>query len=271
MRGVLLALLLVSPAPAAKPKEAPPAVPVAKVSYREGTLEESSEGESWKRVDEGYRVRTGDRLRTGPGATARIEFPWMSMIVGPRSVFSVAPSTVLSTVLELGRVEQHAEGGDIIKLRTAEAEIRGGGRVVVRREGDTTQVSVLEGRFRVEAGGKTVALARGQGTAVPRGWPPSAVAPLADAPTGQQPGVDPQYVPRGEAAALNWTSSAASHHVQILGLGSDEVLIERDLASPPVAIEIPWLGTFRWRVSARDERGLEGVPSADGFVCVVEK
>jgi hypothetical protein len=34
---------------------------------------------------------------------------------------------------------------------------------------------------------------------------------------------------------------------------------------------IPWLGTYRWRVSSRDERGLEGVPSPFGYICVVEK
>jgi hypothetical protein len=31
---------------------------------------------------------------------------------------------------------------------------------------------------------------------------------------------------------------------------------------------VPWEGAFRWRVSARDARGLEGVPSEDGFIAV---
>jgi hypothetical protein len=31
------------------------------------------------------------------------------------------------------------------------------------------------------------------------------------------------------------------------------------------------VGTFRWRVSVRDGRGLESPPSAPGFICVVEK
>ena len=35
-----------------------------------------------------------------------------------------------------------------------------------------------------------------------------------------------------------------------------------------VKIEVPWEGAFRWRVSARDARGLEGLPSADGLIAV---
>jgi len=46
------------------------------------------------------------------------------------------------------------------------------------------------------------------------------------------------------------------------------VLLQRDVARPPARIEVPWEGAFRWRVSARDARGLEGVPSEDGFIAV---
>jgi hypothetical protein len=59
--------------------------------------------------------------------------------------------------------------------------------------------------------------------------------------------------------------------VEILALQNDDVLLARNVGAPPLTIEIPWLGTYRWRVSARDARGLEGPPSADGYVCVVER
>ena len=51
-------------------------------------------------------------------------------------------------------------------------------------------------------------------------------------------------------------------------MGSDVVLLQRDVTASPVKIEVPWEGAFRWRVSARDARGLEGVPSADGLIAV---
>jgi hypothetical protein len=44
--------------------------------------------------------------------------------------------------------------------------------------------------------------------------------------------------------------------------------VQRDVTTSPVKIEVPWEGAFRWRVSARDARGLEGVPSADGLIAV---
>jgi hypothetical protein len=54
-------------------------------------------------------------------------------------------------------------------------------------------------------------------------------------------------------------------------MSSDVILLERDVGASPQTIAIPWLGTFRWRVSARDARDLEGIPSAEGLVCVVDE
>ena len=51
-------------------------------------------------------------------------------------------------------------------------------------------------------------------------------------------------------------------------MGEDTVLLQRDVGPPPVRLSLPWRGAFRWRVAARDERGLEGVPSAEGLICV---
>ena len=54
----------------------------------------------------------------------------------------------------------------------------------------------------------------------------------------------------------------------MLPVGSDVVLLQRDVAAPPLRVAVPWEGAFRWRVSARDARGLEGVPSEHGLVAV---
>ena len=63
---------------------------------------------------------------------------------------------------------------------------------------------------------------------------------------------------------LRWTAAGPSYHVEILALKTDEVLLAREVGAPPLRVEIPWLGTYRWRVSTRDARGIESRPSADG-------
>jgi hypothetical protein len=49
------------------------------------------------------------------------------------------------------------------------------------------------------------------------------------------------------------------------------VLLARELAERQLSLVIPWLGTFRWRVYTLDREGLEGRPSAEGLVCVVDR
>jgi hypothetical protein len=51
-------------------------------------------------------------------------------------------------------------------------------------------------------------------------------------------------------------------------VGSEVVLLQRDVTASPARIEVPWEGAFRWRVSARSARGLEGLPSEDGLIAV---
>jgi len=248
----------------------PPRVPVARVSSL-GKVEYAPPGGTWKVAPEGYRLQTGDRLRTGPDSLAHIAFPWMALRAGPNSIVAIPEGLVLSTVLELGRVELRADGGEIIKLQTSEAEIRGAGRIVVRREGSTTFVATLDGSFRLESAGKTTFVKRGEGSIVKEGLPASPATQLPPAPAKLKPGQDAFYVRQGEPASLSWTSEASSHHLQVLPINSDEVVIEQDVKLPPQRVMIPWLGTFRWHVSSRDSRGLEGRPSEDGLICVVER
>jgi hypothetical protein len=273
---VLLAALLAAPVPPTRVTGARPprlktsGVPVARVSFGEGRIDHSYLDGAWKRLAEGERIRTGDRVRTGADATARIAFPWTALTLASASTLAVAASAVLSTVLEEGRVEQAAEGGDIIKLLTPEAEVRGRGRVLVRRQAGVTLVTVVEGRCQVSAGDAKLSLEKGQGCRVRGGGTP-VLQELPPAPRGLAPASDPRYFLKGQGLVLAWERAAPGYHVQILPVGSPEVLLARDLAGPPLRVEFPWLGTFRWRVSARDAEGNEGVPSADGLFCVVEK
>jgi hypothetical protein len=263
-----LSLALLPRPPAAQPAEP---LPIARVSYAEGVVDIARPAKAFARVADGALLRSGDRLRTGPSGTARIEFPWMAVTVSAGSVLSIPETMVLATLLEEGRVDQSAEAGDLLKLVTEEAQVRGEGRVVVWRDRTTTSVSALRGAFTVEGKGGSVSLEAGQGTVVRRGAAPSRPAPLPEMPTGLDPGDDALYVAPGEPVELRWNSPFTAHHLEILPIHSNEVLIAREVDASPFTIAIPWQGMFRWRVASRDAKGIEGLPSMEGLIAVVEK
>jgi hypothetical protein len=261
-------------APAPVPARPPGAgVSIGELAWADGDVEraELPEKSSWRRLAPGDALRTGDTFRTSGEATVRFDFPWMAVSLGPSTMLTIPASTVLSTVLEQGRAEFAGPGRDIVKIRVGDGEVRGGGRLVLRRSVGRTSASVLEGSFRVRAAGRTVAVGAGQGTVVVDGRPPEAPAPLPPPPRGLRPGKDPVYVRSGQPVELRWTAAGPSHHVEILALEKDDVLLARDWAAPPLRLGIPWLGTYRWRVSVRDARGVEGRPSDDGLICSVDR
>jgi len=266
--AAVAAFLSAGPASAlAQPRTA---IPVATISYAENKVERAEDGERWTQIREGYRLKTGEQVRTASGALTRVEFPWMKLLLSGSSELAIPGGMVLSLELKQGRVEILSEG-DIIKLLSQAAEIRGQGRAVVRRVGSTTAVATIDGQFRVRAAGQTVSLKSNQGTIVASGEPPTTPELLPAPPETLDPGADPFYADKGKPIKLSWTPSEGAYRIQVLPIHSDEVLIDKDVAGSPQTVAIPWVGTFRWRISARDDRGLEGVPSGEGLVCVVEK
>ena len=193
-----------APQPKAKPKTGPSrlqGIAVATLAYAAGSVEREVEGASGtSSLKPGEFVRTGDRIRTGPESVARLAFPWMSVTASPSTTLHIPSEVILSAVFDQGRAEVAAEGGDILKLRTAEAEIRGAGRVVVRRDSQRQAlvVTAREGTFRVEGAGKAVVLLAGEGTVVRQGSPPEPATRLPPAPSDLHPGKDPVYVVKGE-------------------------------------------------------------------------
>jgi hypothetical protein len=266
-----------SAAPQAPAPEAPrppgAGIAIGELAWADGSVEraELPQKSSWRRLGPGDAVRTGDTYRTSEEATVRFEFPWMAVGLGPSTMITIPASTVLSTVLEQGRAEFAGPGRDIVKIRVGDGEVRGGGRLVLRRSAGRTAASALEGSFRVRAAGRTVEIKAGEGTVVTDGQPPEAPASLPAAPRGLHPGKDPVYVRSGQPVDLRWKTAGPSHHVEILSLEKDDVLLARDAVAPPLRLEIPWLGTYRWRVSARDARGVESRPSAEGVICFVDR
>lgn len=261
--GAALALL-----PGAAFAQAAPGL--ARLALVEQKVELAKKGATWRAAVEGGPVHIGEALRTGAEAVARLELPWMALTLSPESTLRFPDAFLLSASLESGRAVVEARGRDALKVVTPEAEVRGQGRAVVRRAGRTTLVTCLEGRFSIEGGGSVVTLAAGRGTVVAAGRAPSApeAVPPAPATASLWPGRDPVYVAPREPLELRWKGDGASYQVELLPVGSDVVLLQRDVAAPPLRVAVPWEGAFRWRVSARDARGLEGVPSEHGLVAV---
>lgn len=260
----LLALLPGSPAAAQK---APASPGLARLTYVERKVDLGS-GANPKAAAENGALRFGDGLRTAPDAMARLEFPWMTLTLSPSTVLSFPDELVLQARLQEGRVVVQSGRREILKLVTPEGEVRGTGRAVVRREKNTTLVTCVDGRFVVTAGGRTLAVSAGKGVVARAGQGPQGPYDLPAAPGDLVPGTDPVYVAAGEPVALRWAPRGNAYSVEVMPVGGDTVLAQRDAASPSLSLPLAWPGAFRWRVAARDERGLEGLPSGDGQIVV---
>ena len=270
--AVLLALLFAKPDVVVRrpPRPLPPA-PVALVRILDGTLQRG-DGKSWRSADREFRIAPGESLRTSGGGAALLTFPWMHIVVADDTVVGLTPSSVLSATLERGRIQEQATAGDILKVITGEAEVRGRGDVVVIRSVSPAQtlVSALRGWFRIKSAHGSLSLEGGQAALITTDGAPEMVE-LPPAPTGLSPGTDPVYVPQGGRARLSWNGAAPRYRVQVLSLDGDEVLLSREVEGTSIEVPGRWLGTFRWRVSAVGDHGVEGAPSAPGLICVVEK
>jgi hypothetical protein len=265
--GLLAALGFV---PSSRAQTALASAALGRLILVEPHVERKGPRAGWRRAVEGESLSIGEDLRTDAEGLARIELPWMTLTLSSGSILRFPDEFLLSAVLERGRIVLDAEEHEALKLVTPEAEVRGRGRAVVRREGGRTLVSCLEGGFFVEGGGGAVRLAPGEGSVVTSGRVPGSPQATPDPPPAGslRPGRDCAYVAPGEAVELEWRSDAPAFVIEIQPVGSDVVLIARDVGPSPARVAIPWSGAFRWRVAARDAGGLEGRPSSDGQICV---
>lgn len=242
---------------------------LATLTYVENEVE--ARGPSgWKDAEERGGFDVGQQLRTGPDGMARVQLPWMSVSLSPDSLLKLPDDFFLSLALDKGRAVLEAADEQALKLVTPEGEVRGRGRAVVRREPGRTLVTCVSGRFLVEARGRGVTLEPGRGTIVAAGRGPSPAEDTPPPPTEEAlwPGLDPVFADAGESLDLVWEADAPAYQIEILPVGSDYVLYQRDVGPPPYPVKVPWRGAFRWRVASRDERGLEGLPSEEGLICI---
>ncbi len=143
---------------------------------------------------------------------------------------------------------------------------------------EATRVEVQRGQVEVEAQGQRAAVPAGQGARIRPGSKPE-VSPLPAAPSPLGPAdgasVTVRRAARADEPVLTWSPVA--------GAASYEVVVARDAEFRQVALRlaspVPRLplrgdlapGDYRWRVSARDGRGLGGPPSEPRRLRVVEK
>ena len=246
----------------------PRRVTVAAVDVLEGRVDLADASRRWHRLNVKDRLATGERVRTAADATALVRLPWMTLLMAPATELGISNPGVLSTSLESGRLEQRGERG-IVKLDAGSVRIRGRGHLVVRRLEAVTAVSVFEGAFSVESPAGILQLARGTGAVAGGPERPRAERLLAP-PTSLRPGADPEYVVKGQALSLSWTPADRPAHVQIYSLDERPLLV-RDVEGSPLRVDATELGTYRWRVTLREPRGLESEPSAFGAYAVVDK
>ncbi|MBP6701883.1 MAG: hypothetical protein KA385_00135 [Vicinamibacteria bacterium] len=246
-----------------------PAVEVARIGFVEGGAEVQRPGGDWTAAVEDQPLSIGDHVRTLPGGTLRIEFPWTAIAMGDSSEVSLPKAGVLTLQLESGRIDLDPEQ-TLLRVLTPEATVSGSGRTLVRREGTTTFVASYSGGAVVEARDVAVRLGINKGTAVRAGQPPDAALPLGPAPRVVSPASDPRYVLPGEVVRLTWTGDDPTFHLEVLSIDSDVPVISLDIEGQGHDLRLNWLGTFRWRVSGR--RGaVESQTSGEGLICVVEK
>jgi hypothetical protein len=94
---------------------------------------------------------------------------------------------------------------------------------------------------------------------------------LPPPPAAVFPGDDPVYARRDQDVGLSFTSDARKHHLQVLAFDSTDIVVDRDIGLSPETLRVPWLGTWRLRLSSVDARGLEGASTATGYLVVVEE
>jgi hypothetical protein len=269
--GALLLAALAAPAQAAAPKgPSIAASALARLGYVERRVE-LGKGTTLGAAAENGSLRFGETIRTAADGMARLDFAWMSITLSPSSVLSFPDELVLHARLEQGRVVVASGRREMLKLVTPEGEVRGTGRAIVRRAGETTLVSCVDGKLLVSGANRTVTVPAGKGAIVRAGQAPQGPLDLPAAPSGLKPGSDPLYVTADDPVGLRWEPRGNAYSVELLPVGGDTILMQRDAAAPEVSFAIAWPGAFRFRVAARDPRGLEGLPSGDGQIVVEDK
>lgn len=242
----------------------------------------------WEPARPGDLLASGNGLRTRANSTAELRFNAESSLrLGEYSqVFLARKDTSLRGV-DRGSVKVEKGAVDLVfapmaKPRTeieliagpASARPKAGTGTTLRAgasEDGSAKVMVYAGGGEVAAGGSTVKVAEGMGTAVPEKGPPAAPEPLLPAPVLAASSLRWHY----SNGLLRWQPAPGSvkQVVEVCADAACRQLVERkELAGDATRLQVQPLpaGRSHWRVYGISASGLDGYPSAMGKVEVLD-
>lgn len=254
---------------------------VATCAAVNGQVEVMRAGQSfWEAIEPGATFRAGDWVRTGPLASARIEFLGGGRIeLDERSVVLVeqppetdaGPGASAMVSLESGSARGflpatenperpalvvRTRDGKRVELASAEkgkpAEFR------LTRTSRGADLAVAQGRLTVASGKQRRALAEGTGLDLAQGLGAPAYT-LLDFPPSLEPGVDARFSWTPELQIpLGWgnVEGASQYQVQVArDLGFERLVVSTTAKQGPYAFLPTEPGMFVWRVASRDAAG----------------
>lgn len=217
-------------------------------------------------AEAGLRLEGGERLVTGPEATAVVRFadgselevhPDCEVLFDRLAAYGRTGMVDTRLRLERGRLRARVPsgtGGFGIDTPAATAAVRGTA-FRIASEPEATRVEGLESRVVVEAAGAVRTLAAGTGTIARAGAPPIPPRPLLPPPRVVGPLVA-ESVP--QRLRLEPVAGAVGYRLEILEAAAEgALLLARTTSGPELVFDLPD-GTYRLRARAIDPDGIEG-------------
>ena len=233
-------------------------------------------------VNKGMELHVGDRLLTGPDASATVEFgDGSKMSIAPESevhfdmLRAYGASGFVDTRVRLrnGRTEhkvtpRYGPNSPRYEIFTpaASTAVRGTNyRIGTFEAGESVATEVLDGRVGVMAAEKHRLVNEGFGVVTQKGLPPSKPARLLEAPDLQGLQIEFERLPL--RLELPTIEDASAYRVQIAETDRFDVLRYDSLVEKPYVrgVDLPD-GTYVLRMRGVDDSGLEGLDGYHKFV-----
>ncbi|MCH7666991.1 MAG: LysM peptidoglycan-binding domain-containing protein [Acidobacteria bacterium] len=258
------------------------AVPSAQIVTIAGTVEERPDPIAWTPAQRHDLMVERDGVRTFRQSSTALRFhDGTRLVVTEDSIvfLKVAGRTlrgIETRAVEIVEGQADLVGGKVseespeIEFVIGEATARPtpgpGGKSQARLrklKSGAAQLMIYEGASEIEAGGKTVSVAKGMGTSVPKGAPPLPPEKLLPRPTMSVP--QPNGIVEVGRLEFSWdpVEGASTYILEVCLDPSCEALVARavDLTSTTWEAEQLPVGDLEWRVTAVGSSGLDGYPA----------
>ncbi len=246
------------------------------VSFMKGTAEIQRPGQAaWEPLNLKDPVEEGSSVRTGSGSALEVSFGDGSTLllrsettvgmtrVRQRGVMDFIGDLFLRGGTVINSIKRATGNEPRYKIRTPStvAAARGTEFRVAHDKKSTSRVEVLEGTVSAGGSGRTVVLARGEGTVVMSGADPKAPVRLLSPPNLINP--EPLYRKMPIEFRFDRVEGALSYRVMVGRDRSLRDVIHDGMVRPGELSKVESLedGTYFMQVASIDRFGLEGIPS----------